>query len=290
MNELKLLELPGGQQLRLKSGGTEKPIKAFERAAVLGAPFSSVEQARTGAERAKAALLYWALEHRLGIDFGDGHPRGTITEAGRKRLEVSLGGPIRPDVHGIDIYERQPDLKFVHSQVDATLGVNPDSFVETFAREFTGARQLTAKQSLSAEIYSSSFFDISPRSRFITLVTAVEALLEPGERPIPVQLLVKEMETLTRAADIDPRTRDSIIGSLQWFKAESIGQAGKSLAARLLPDKNYDGRSAPAFFTYCYGIRSNLVHRGVMDPSVNPLLLANTMQAFVADLLLASCN
>src|SRR5580765_4128257 len=142
---------------------------------------------------------------------------------------------------------------------------------------------------LAAEIYSGSFFDVSPRSRFITLVTAVEALLEPAERSGPLQLLIEQMEALARsAAGIDDLTKGSIISNLQWLKAESIGQAGKALSARLLPDKKYDHRAASAFFNYCYNICSKLVHRGRIDPSINPLLLANSMEAFVADLLIAS--
>ncbi len=291
VQDLVLLDLPAGGRLRLRTGKTGEPIKNAERVAVLGGPYTSPEQARTAAERAKSALLFWALEHRLGIDFGDGHPRGVITEAGIADLERRFRGPVRADVHGIDVYESQPNIKFVLVEATAQVGVNLANFVKTFAREFTGGRQLAAKQGLAAEIYSSSFFDASPRSRFITLMTAVEALLEPAARPEHVQRLIEQMEKLAGTAmEVEKETRDSIIGSLQWLKAESIGQAGRILAGRLLSDKNYNNRPASAFFKYCYEIRSNLVHRGNLDPSINPLLLANTMGDFVADLLLASVS
>jgi hypothetical protein len=288
--ELPLLDLPGGVQLRLRSGQTKKAIQDLERLAVVGSPFRSVEEARAAGEKTKSVLLYWALDHKLGIDFGDGHPRSRITPEGFAQLERDLNSPVRADVHGLDVYERNPELKFVLVQATAQLGVNVDSFIATFVREFEGARKISAKQSLAAEIYSSSFFDVSPKSRFITLVSAVEALLDPDPRPESVQLLVREMEQLVRASEIDKPTADSIYGSLQWLKAESIGQAGRKLAARLLSSKQYENKPADKFFNESYVIRSSLVHRGFIQPSINPLTLANTMSEFVGDLLLASLN
>jgi hypothetical protein len=288
--ELLLLSLPEGVQIRLRTGRAGEPIQNLERAAVLGSPYRSTEEARAAGEKSKTALLYWALDRRLGIDFGDGHPRTTITHAGLAQFRDQFGCPVRQDLHGLDVYEREPNLKFVLVDASAQVGVSGDTFISTFKREFNGTRKLSAKQSLSAEIYSSSFFDVSPRSRFITLVTAVEALLEPESRSEPVQLVIGEMERLVSTPTIDKRTAQSIVSSLQWLKTESIGQAGRRVAARLLPSRRYDDKAADKFFNYCYTIRSELVHRGLIDSSVNPLPLANAMSDFVADLLLASID
>jgi Apea-like HEPN len=141
---------------------------------------------------------------------------------------------------------------------------------------------------LAAEIYASSFFDISARSRFITLVTAVETLLEPAQRAQEVQELVSRFETLTRDSDIKKATRDSILGSLQWLRQDSIGQAGRALARRLLSNEEFDGQPAEKFFARCYDRRSLLVHRGTTDDDVDILQTANAMENFVARLLVVS--
>ena len=61
--------------------------------------------------------------------------------------------------------------------------------------------------------------------------------------------------------------------------------------AALLPEEHFDGYSAADFFTRCYDLRSQLLHRGsIEDKSVDMLNLANTMEMFVARLLLASIN
>jgi len=287
--ELELLALPTGERFRLRAAVLGTPIKDHARAAILGGAYASGDEARAAAERAKVALLYWAVEQRLGIDFGDGRQRSIATEAGLALLREQLGCPIRNDVHGIDVYERAENLKFVAVSANAEVGKHPPNLVQTFEREFLGARRLTEKQVLASEIYSGSFFDVSHRSRFITLVTAVEVLLEPARRPEPAQMLVTEMEVTTRTSAVDDSTKEAIVSSLQWLREESIGQSGRALARRLLPQQQYDGRSSSAFFRQCYNLRSQIVHRGaVEDPSIDMLSLANTMETFVSELLLAS--
>lgn len=216
---------------------------------------------------------------------------GAASDAGLAYLQQRFGCPIRNDVHGIDIYEPLENLKFVSIGADAVVGKNPATFVEVFERELLGKRTLTEKQVLAGEIYSASFFDISPRSRLLTLMTAVEALLEPARRPEPVQALVTEMQQLSRASMIDETTKISITSSLQWLRSDSIGESGRKLAARLLPSQLYGGRSSAAFFGFCYSLRSQIVHRGATeDAMVDILSLADNAEVFVSELLLASIH
>jgi hypothetical protein len=177
---------------------------------------------------------------------------------------------------------------FVSVHGGLRVGKDPRKLIDTFQREYAHTRHLTEQQVLAIEIYASSFFDVSPRSRFITLVTAVEALLEPLKRANEVEALVEEFKDKTRQSTIDQSTRDSIIGSLDRLGHESIGQAGRALASRLIPDESFDGQSSADFFTRCYDLRSRILHRGkTADESLNLLHLASI---FVAKLLLAMLN
>jgi len=144
---------------------------------------------------------------------------------------------------------------------------------------------------LASEIYASSFFDVSSRSRFITLVTAVEALLEPLKRSDGVQALVEELEAKTRQSTVDKLTRDSIISSLERVRYQSISQAGRTLAHTLIPNELFDGQSSVEFFTRSYNLRSQILHYGkIADEKVDICHLANVMETFVARLLLAALN
>ena len=291
VEELELLVLPHGERIRLRSDASGTPIKDHARAAVLGGPYASEYQARDAAEKSKRALLYWAIEQRLGIDFGSGRQRSIVTNAGLAMLQKQYGCPVRNDVHGIDVYERVENLRFVSVNAKATAGKYPPRLIDTFQREYLHSRQLTDKQVLASEIYASSFFDVSSRSRFITLVTAVEALLEPLKRSDGVQALVEELEAKTRQSTVDKLTRDSIISSLERVRYQSISQAGRTLAHRLLPDELFDGQPSVEFFTRCYDLRSKILHRGtIAEASVGMGKLANDMERFVAQLLLAVLN
>lgn len=289
--EFELLASKTGERIKLCSSVNGEPIKNHASAIVQGGLYGSENQARDAAERAKRALLYWSIEQRLGIDFGDGKQRSGFTKAGLAKLQEQYGAPIRNDILGIDIYEYVENMLFAKINAKAKVGKNPNTLIETFHRKYLKDWQLTEKQVVASEIYLSSFFDVSARSRFITLVTAVEALLKPLERNDEVQRLVAEFEATTRRSTIDKSTKDSIIGSLQWLRCQSIGQAGRELARRLIPNELFDGQSSADFFTHCYDFRSQILHHGkIADKSVDIQHLANVAEKFVARFLIASLN
>ena len=291
VEEIELLVSPLGERIRLRSGAIGTPIKDHNQAAVLGEPYTSKDQARAAAEKSKRALLYWAIDQRLGIDFGDGKQRSGFTKAGLAMLQKQQRCPVRNDVHGIDVYEHVEKLKFVSFSAKAMVGKHPPKLIDIFRREYLHSRQLTEKQVFASEIYASSFFDVSSRSRFITLVTVVEALLEPLKRSSKVEALVEELKATTQKSKIDEPTRESMIGSLEWLRYQSIRQAGRTLADRLIPNEFFDGQSSADFFSRCYDLRSQILHHGTIeDDSVDIWHLANVMESFVAQLLLAALN
>ncbi len=293
VEKIELLVLPPGECFRLCSDVIGTPIKNHDRAAIIGGPFASEDQARAAAEKSKRALLYWAIEQRLGIDFGDGKQRSYVSKEYLAMLEKQRGRPVRQDIHGIDVYEHVENLMFVSFNAKAKVDKDPSNLIATFQREYLTSRRFTEKQVLASEIYASSFFDVSPRSRFITLVTAVEALLDEAKRSDEVEKLVEEFKdtTKTRLPRSDQQTRDSMISGLDKLKFQSKRQAGRSLADRLIPNDLFNGQSSADFFARCYNWRSQILHDGkIAEESVNMLQLANVMESFVARLLIMALN
>ena len=132
----------------------------------------------------------------------------------------------------------------------------------------THPHELTNRERLSLDLYNASFFEISPHARFLTLVMAVEALLEPEPRPDPVRAHVEELIRLTEMSGALPQNqKESLCGSLRWLLNESIGQAGRRLAREHLGAKTYGGLSGPQLFTHVYTLRSNLVHGNEQQPA-----------------------
>lgn len=146
---------------------------------------------------------------------------------------------------------------------------------------------MTDRERLSLDLYNASFFEISPHARFLALVMAVEALLEPEPRPDPVRAHVAELIRLTETSgDLPPNQRDSLCSSLRWLLNESIGQAGRRLAKEHLGTTNLRRIERSQLFTHVYSLRSNLVHGNERQPALNEVIEAGSnLRQFVSDLL-----
>jgi hypothetical protein len=287
-SQLVLHKLNTGQEIVLKSGLAKTPIKDCARALVSAQGFATEEEARKAAQATKRALLYWAVKYRHGLDLGDRPPTSIATKAGLEMLEKEHGCPFRNDRHGIDVYEHRDGLKFVYSEMNAIAQKHPGNLLCTFSEELRSARRITDKQALACEIYCSSWFDVGYKSRFITLVTAIEALIDQELHSDPVQTFVTESIKLMEASQIGDPVRASLRGSLDKMRRESITQAGRRLASELLPGQLFDGQSASGVFGKLYGLRSELVHDGAPGKDEEIRLAANTAEEFTAKLLLAS--
>jgi hypothetical protein len=284
-----VLQESGGRKLRLRSGALGRPLKDHPEAALLGGSYPSFAEARSVGEVAKHALLVWAVQEGIGLDFGECQMRSFITEAGLQMLKASTGRPVRNAIPGIDAYEHQDGLVLIQTSCETTLGKGADMFVKRVGDAFRNCLTLTEKEVLASELYGASFFDVSARSRFITLVTAVEALIEPAARCPQAQALVVTMSDLVCNADLHDSTKQAMLGTLQWLRNDSIGESGRALAKRLLGDQRYMGMDASSFFSRCYDLRSRILHSGKPDkPVLDMTVAAGECCRFVGDLLRAS--
>lgn len=284
-----IIEEKDGKNIRIRSGGIGKPIKDFSDAAIIGSPYSTPEQAREAAEQVKAALLIWAVRGKVGIDLGDGRLRGGLFAPGIKMFEEMYKRPIRNDVHGVDVYEHKDNMMFVRMAATALLGKDSAIFKSQFIEIYTQRISLTDKQKLASELFCASYFDVSFRSRLITLVTAIEAMLDPAERTNQDKDIIISMEELVSSSSLSAETKESLLSSLQWLKYESIRQAGRNLAVRFLGDQEYAGMTAPRFFNHCYDLRSQILHDGKpKNETIDLSNITNILQGFVSNVLIAS--
>jgi hypothetical protein len=187
------------------------------------------------------------------------------------------------------VYEHVEGLVFVAINAEASLGKAAPAFIEQIAGAIATPAPMSAKQELAGEILSASYFEASDRSRFITFITALEALLDPQPRPAVAQELVAKLIEIVDGSGVDEGTRAAMSGSLQWLKQESIGQAGRALATRLLPGRIYQMQSPARFFTFCYDLRSSILHFGTVPAAVADFpSVCTAAHEFVCDLLIAS--
>ena len=145
----------------------------------------------------------------------------------------------------------------------------------------------TEKETLALDLFNASFFQQTVDSRFVVLVMAIEALLDPRPRSAAA---VTEVESMMKATlesqSLTPDEKKSLLGSLKWLKSESINQAGRRVAADRLGARRCTWtRKSPTFFSYCYSIRSRLVHGENPLPTQEEVGSAvGQLEVFVSDL------
>jgi hypothetical protein len=121
---------------------------------------------------------------------------------------------------------------------------------------------------------------------------SIESILEPAKRSASaIEIIDATITQVKDRDDLSSQERESLKGSLNWLKNESISSTGKKLAHRLLPDNKYCEMSSEKFFGHCYQIRSNLVHTGSpkIDEEQFGRVTAN-LEVFVSDILKAKFN
>lgn len=283
--EIEIAVLPNGERLRLRGNG-DALIKDSDRIAIFGAPFNTEEAAQAAAQDFRSRLLQWALKNRLGIDLGVLHePTGVTTAAGLSHFEQMSGCPLRSDIHGIDTYERTPGLRFV----DVCGKVEFGKAIAGFSTELlVPPKPMSKKQELAAEIFATSYFDKFPRSRFLSLMVAIESLLEQSQRNAEAQLVVDSLQITVEQSPLDTVTKESMKGAIKWLRKESIRQSGQRIATGLLNSHLYDGMLPARFFQHIYDKRCKLVHDGVAP--IRLLTLVNTTADFAGDLIQASID
>jgi hypothetical protein len=202
-------------------------------------------------------------------------------------LGAQSGLRVLNDVHGLMVYESEPPPRFAAISADALRGVPQDHFEKIFSHALVRPRVINERERLSLELFNASFFQKSADSRFLVLVMAVEALLEPSLRSSAALLHVESLIAATnRPESLSPEEKQSLLGALSWLRYESINQTGRRLAEKYLGGQVYMNMKPPSFFSYCYNLRSRLVHsEHPLPPQQEIGAAVAQLEMFVSDIL-----
>src|SRR5215208_6090498 len=238
----------------------------------------------------------WFLDHE-GSDFdvgassrGDNYALSAFEYLKKRAMEES-GIRLLNDSHGLVVYEEDAlhPTRFMSVGGEPQGGRPISAFEDYFLQTVHMDLRLTDKETLAFELYGLSHFEVAPRARFVTLISAVETISETKPRSAEALEHVERLIKLTRDSGLPPSEINSILGHLSWLRRESISKAGRDFVDQLLGSNEYSGKVAKDFFQYCYNIRSELVHSGKpLDDAVNLGLLVTQLDQLVADLLIAS--
>lgn len=252
--------------------------------------FPSEESATESGARAKAALSMCGALLRIGIDVGRDSSDFVVTDSWREQVRRNTGKEFHNDLHGLTVYPEQPPAVFVHGSVTPIVARSFKRFEKNLAQAYA-ANSPTPQLQLALELYARSHFEASVRTRFLTLINAVEAIAVPQTRSKTVSTLTDELIKLVQEAELEPDNREAMVGSLARLKYESIGQACRRVVKAHLANAVYAEKEASQFFKHCYGVRSKLLHDGDVPGSTQVLRdLIGELDRFVANLLVAEAG
>lgn len=172
----------GGGPVAIKSGVQEHSIKDADSWAIVGAGYSSETAAAEAAEFVLDALLLSFVKTRIGIDIGHRRPRSFLTEHGLATVAGSSGQRVLNDEHGLMIYATEPKPRFARLSAKGVRGVNPNSVQNAFADFVRIQGKLTERERVAISLFNDSFFQVTGDSRFLLLIMAIEAMLEPAQK------------------------------------------------------------------------------------------------------------
>jgi hypothetical protein len=283
--DLPVSNLPASVTLST-SGGIA--IKDSGELAVRCRGFATAEEASAAGGRCLDALSLCFTRLGFGVDFGTRRLHGVITDYGLARMSEAAGSRLLRGDLGLAVFESDPEPRFVTMGGRGCGTCSGGRVEQSIAHALAHPVELSDKERLAHELYAASFFETTPHVRFLLLVMAVEAMLEPAPRSQAALAHVETLIDFTEGAGLSRQEKDSIVGSLRWLRQESINQAGRRLASERLGEREYQGRKAEAFFTRCYGLRSRMVHGTDHQPTLAEVSqAAGEIGRFVADLLTA---
>jgi hypothetical protein len=277
----------GGISVSLRAPSTEQSIRDAERWALFGEGYASEEEALRSGTNFQNALMVALAKMRVGVDFGDRAPKGHFTAHGLRGLEEG-GQRVLNNVHGLMAYASEPKPTFAAVDVKGVREVDLGSFETEFCAAVAAKPSLSDRQRVAFNLFNASFFQPTDDSRFVMLMMAAEALIKPNSTSPAVNEQVESFVDQTKNSSLEANEKNSLIGSLNRLREESINQAGRRLATERLSGRTYRGKSAASFFSDTYKLRSTLVHGGVPFPSLEEVRLAvGPLEIFVSDLLTA---
>jgi hypothetical protein len=249
--------------------------------------YRSAEEAFAFGEQVKESVLCFGTKFRMGIDVGKDKATSFLGKVIKDEILKTHGVRIIDDVHGISVHNEEYPISCGSCSAAVLFNSRKaDFFLDELCNIISATKAINAKNRLAMELLTSSYFESSPRSRFLTLILAAEALLEPENRSEEVKDFVDEFKKLTTASGLPSEEKTSIIGTLNWLYKDSISKSLKKMANTHLGGKQYDGLAASKFINKCYEARSKLVHTGSVDESRYHIgLLAANLEVYLMDML-----
>lgn len=277
----------GQPDVVLTSTDMKTPLKTAKEIALRSAGWPTEKEADTKGAWYAARLDLALVRHRVGVRPEQCVSRSMLAKSVLQMCEAQPDQRVLNDTYGLSVFPSDPPPRFGRIGGTYLSQPNPERFVATFSRLCSIDLTLASRDRLAIDLFNTSFLQPSSATRVLTLVMAVESLIELLPRPPETLILVDSFIKQAKGDEALVKShRDSLLKSLRQLRLESIGSAGRRLAMARLGERKYMKLAAPKFFDHCYSLRSKLVHGTAKQPSDQEVKSAAVaMEEFVAEMI-----
>jgi len=272
-------------------GEVEKSISDSSILIFKESGFSTEDEAFIAGKKIRDSIMLAFAYCRIGADFGDDSLHGGLSKYLIDKLEEDKGIRYLNEVNGLMVYETDPEPNICRmGPVSGGIMTNHEKFLDALNKVSEVSCSISEKERISYDLFSNSFFASNGYARLLFLIMAVEVLIDLEPRSLEainlVESFISEVKT---SKPLEDSEKNSLVGSLNFLRYESIRQGARRLIKNNLYDKEYDGLQASKFFLRCYDLRSAVVHGGQPYPSESEVgHAAAVLETLVANLL-SSC-
>jgi len=165
--------------------------------------------------------------------------------------------------------------------------MKPEEFSSIAGEAFELGKEAGPQIITSMEFYASANMEYTERSRFIGLMTALEALAVQCDYGDEVALVLKDLalqlETCPSLEGDDKKVlRSSLAGRIRNLREESVRQAILRVVKQYIDDEDTVG-----FIDKAYGVRSKILHEGLQATQLHQMTyrLEDTMRQIYSTIL-----
>jgi len=308
------IELPntsGSVQLKKAYRNDDRRANHY---ALVGRGFSSENKAHQVGSRLRNALILCGVVFRLGLDVGQDGPGSICELIGDKIICME-----RSDGPGVWVYEEDSEQAPFTAILGIGRRIDSDKFVQQLKTRYTDGSVLDGKLGLAFELYNSSHFDPTPRTKFITLISSIESLATRRtihhaainhlsrlvtlskdaidsllqKKSIGENLALQQFQARLESGDLQGWESGEVKQVLEMYfllerlhqlKRESISNACREVVAEHLGTKEVKD------FNRFYATRGKLLHEGEVPKDVKLDVEVYRLDRFVQRLLIAAVN
>jgi hypothetical protein len=157
-------------------------------------------------------------------------------------------------------------------------------FIDKLRDIFDSNSDVDPRLLISMELFTSARLEATERTRFLGLVSSLEPMSTQEPYGEEVTILVEQYLSMLKKSSISEDVRNSLRGSIQRLKNESVGFAIKKLIRNSFPGDN----EAIALVSNAYDVRSKILHNGQVDNDLD--LITNNLEGLVRRLIAYRLN